>query len=121
MTLIPRSLQAAITKPGTLMSFTDWKGKAAVLTIFCFLPVDLKAHFDLDRRDRHDLSSQYMHCVHVYEEWLKKASHLVRTAYGLRPNGRQTNVVKLSFLHHFVEHLPILLDIVVQVESCWLE
>jgi hypothetical protein len=43
------------------------------------------------------------------------------TTHGLCPNLGQTNVVKLSLLHQFVEHLSIMLDGVVPIKSRWLE
>ena len=48
-------------------------------------------------------------------------SHLMRAAHGLCTNFRQANVVKLSLLHKFVEHLSIMLDSVVPIDSRWLE
>ena len=45
----------------------------------------------------------------------------MRAAHGLCPNFGQANVVKLSLLHQFVEHLSIMLDSVVPIDSRWLE
>jgi len=56
MMAMPSSLQVAITEPWMCMSsvVVEIKGMP-MLTIFCFLLVRLKAHFDLDRRDGHYL------------------------------------------------------------------
>jgi hypothetical protein len=57
------SLQAAITKanagnelPGSIRGLEMETRQP--LTVFRFLPVGLKAYFDLDRSNRHDLKSQ---------------------------------------------------------------
>jgi hypothetical protein len=48
-------------------------------------------------------------------------SYLVRMAYSLCLNFRQTDVVKLSFLDQFIEHIRIMFNLVVVVASRWLE
>jgi hypothetical protein len=45
----------------------------------------------------------------------------VRASYGLCANLRQTNIVKLSFLDHFIQHWSIVLDLVVRVAPCGFE
>ena len=44
-------------------------------------------------------------------------SYLMRTAYSRCPNFRKTDVVKLSFLVHFIEHLRIMFNLVVRIAS----
>ena len=47
----------------------------------------------------------------------KKVWYLVRAAYGLCPNFRETDIVELSFLNHFIEHLRIMLNLILRVAS----
>jgi hypothetical protein len=58
MMAIPSSLQVAITKPMNIDEL-PWSGQArnvwSMLTIFGLLLVCLKAYFNLDRSDRHNL------------------------------------------------------------------
>ena len=51
----------------------------------------------------------------------KKVSYFVRAAYGLCLNFRETDVVELSFLNHFIEHLRIMLNLIIRVPSGRLE
>jgi hypothetical protein len=41
----------------------------------------------------------------------------VRTTYSLCPNLRQTDVVKLSFLDQFIEHVRIVFNLILRVAS----
>lgn len=61
MMLMSSSLQVTITKPGISGLPRIGKGEGQLLTVFRLLPIGLKAYFDLDRHDRHNLKSQYMH------------------------------------------------------------
>ena len=88
-------------------------------TIFRVRLVGLNADFDLDSRDRHDL----IHCMPSLRisGLVEKASYLVRTADGLRTNFRQTDIVKLAFLEHLIEHLCVLFDLIFWVAPRRLE
>jgi hypothetical protein len=88
-------------------------------TVFGLLLVCLKAHFNLHRGDRRNLIRTMRTHTHIGGSgWTgleKKTSYLVRTAHGLCLNFRQTNVVELSFLDHFIEHLHMLLNLILRV------
>ena len=59
---MPSSLQVAITDPWMCMSsLVVERKRVSVLTIFRFLLVRCKAHFDLNRRDGHYLIRMYKH------------------------------------------------------------
>lgn len=45
----------------------------------------------------------------------------MRTTYGLSPNLRQTDVVKLPFLDQFIEHLRIVFNLILRIASRRLE
>ena len=62
MIAMPSSLQVAITEPWMCMgSLVVERKRVRMLTIFRFLLVRLKAHFDLDRRNGHYLICMYKH------------------------------------------------------------
>jgi hypothetical protein len=92
-----------------------------MLTVFGFLLVCLKAHFNLHHGDTRNLIRK----IRAYRSGRtgikKKVSYLLRAAYGLCSNFRQTDVVELSFLNHFIEHLRIMLNLIIRVTSRRLE
>jgi len=94
--------------------------KKPVPTVLCLLLVSLKAYFNLNRRNRHNLSPP----IATYTQSNRskyKLSYLERAADRLRTDFREANVVELSFLHHFIENLCIVFDLVVRVASRRLE
>jgi hypothetical protein len=93
-----------------------------MLTVFGFLLVCLKAHFNLHRGDTRNLIRKICAYRGSGRTGLKKkVSYLLRAAYGLCPNFRQTDVVELSFLNHFIEHLRVMLNLILRVTSRRLE
>ena len=69
---MPSSLQVAITESWVCMSFPEAEGKkrALRLTIFRLLLIGLKAYFDLDHCDGHNITRLYKHS---YAGWMVSA------------------------------------------------
>ena len=94
-----------------------------MLTIFRFLLVRCKAHFDLDRRDGHYLIrvDKHSHAHGLRNRIIATPTYLVCTTYCLRANLRQSDVIKLSLLDHLIEHFCIVLHLVIRVAPGGLE
>ena len=88
------------------------------LTIFRLLLIGLKAYFDLDRCDGHNLTRT---CKHSYVSGWIIGTYLVCATDSLCANFRQTDVIELSFLHKFIEHFCVVLDLVIRVAPRGLE
>src|SRR5712691_5545724 len=102
------------------MSFPETEGKkrALRLTIFRLLLIGLKAYFDLDRCDGHNLTRLYKHS---YTSGCIIITYLVCSADSLCADFRQTDVIKLSLLHQFIEHFGVVLDLIIRVAPRGLE
>lgn len=53
---MPSSLQVEITEPGRGVSFLGMEQTMLMLTVLHLPPVGWKVYFDLDRRNRHNLT-----------------------------------------------------------------